>query len=419
VAAVVAGTVPFMLPGGPAQAEGADVTQVVREASRVVVVGAGPAGLTVANLLQRSGIPCTVVERQSRAHVEQRQRAGIVETRAVRMFQEWGLADRVLGGSMADGRLEIRVDGEPRVLRTDAGIDGPPSALCPQQVLVRNLIEVFLEGGGDLRFEASGVSLDGLAGQRPSVSYRGPDGTEHEISCEFVAGCDGDHGASRAAVPEGELTAYPFDHGIGWLTVLADVPAPPHPLMAVSSHGFAAQFPRGPRASRFYLQCPPDDQAADWPDDRVWQQLRTRLGEDGLAAGEITEKTVFPLRSVVHEPMRYGRLYLAGDAAHVVSPMGGKGMNLALYDAEALARAVRDFLADGDESGLDSYSRTCLQRTWNYQEFSRWMTEMLHDAGADSGAGPFRGRLALARLNRLFDSRAAALAFAELMAGLA
>jgi p-hydroxybenzoate 3-monooxygenase len=374
--------------------------------------------MTAANLLQRSGIACTVVERHSRERVLQRQRAGIVETRAVRMYQEWGL-DRVLAGAPSDGVLEIRVDGAPRVLKTNAGVDGPPAALCPQQVLVRNLMDVFLEGGGDLRFEASEVSLTGLAGPSPSVGYRDPDGTEHEIACEFVAGCDGDHGVSRASVPEGELTAYQFDHGIAWLTVLADVPAPPHPLMAVSGHGFAAQFPRGPRASRFYLQCAPTDKPADWPDDRIWEQLRTRLGEDGLAAGPITETTVFPLRSVVHEPMHYGRLYLAGDAAHVVSPMGGKGMNLALYDAETFARAIRDFVTDGDGTGLDAYSRTCLQRTWNYQEFSRWMTEMLHDAGDDSVTGPFRGRLAQARLDRLFDSRNAAHAFTELMAGLA
>ncbi|MYS22212.1 p-hydroxybenzoate 3-monooxygenase [Streptomyces sp. DvalAA-14] len=393
------------------------MTQPVRESTRVVVVGAGPAGLTVATLLQGAGVPCTVLEQRSRARVLQRQRAGIVETRAVRMFQEYGLADRVLGGAPSNGVLEIRTEGERRFLRSDAGVDGPAPSLCPQQVLVGNLIQEFTDRGGDLRFEASEVSLAGLAGPRPTVGYRDPSGTAYEISCEFVAGCDGDHGVSRASVPEGELTAYPFDHGIAWLTVLADVPPPQHPLLAVNSRGYAAHFARGPRTSRFYLQCPPGTRTEDWPDDRVWEQVRARLGDKELVAGPITEKEVFSLRSVVHEPMSYGRLYLVGDAAHVVSPMGGKGMNLALYDAEVFARAVRDFTARGDMSGLDAYSPTCLHRTWNYQEFSRWMTEMLHDAGDDSRTGPFRRRLARARLDRLFSSPPAAAAFAELMAG--
>ncbi|MFC4035542.1 4-hydroxybenzoate 3-monooxygenase [Streptomyces polygonati] len=395
------------------------MTQPVRESARVVVVGAGPAGLTVATLLQGMGIACTVLERRSRAHVQQRQRAGIVETRAVRMFQEYGLADRVLGGAPSDGVLEFRVEGERRLLRTDEGVDGPAPVLCPQQVLVGNLIDTFLDGGGDLRFEASEVSLAGLAGPRPAVSYRDPSGTAYEIGCDVVAGCDGDRGVSRASVPENELTAYPFDHGIAWLTVLADVPPPRHPLLAVSGSGYAAHFARGPRTSRFYLQCPPGARTENWPDDRVWEQLRVRLGDEELVAGPITEREVFPLRSVVYEPMSYGRLYLVGDAAHVVSPMGGKGMNLALHDAEVFARAVRDFADHGDTAALDAYSDTCLRRTWNYQEFSRWMTEMLHDGGDDSRTGPFRHRLAQARLDRLFASPTAAAGFAELMAGLA
>jgi p-hydroxybenzoate 3-monooxygenase len=214
------------------------------------------------------------------------------------------------------------------------------------------------------------------------------------------------------------MTAYSFDHGFSWLTILANAPPPRHPLFAVGQHGYAAHFFRGPRQSRFYLDCGRDDQAADWPEARIWQQLKARLGRDDLPTGEITDIDMFPLRSLVHEPMTYGRLFLLGDAAHIISPMGAKGMNLALYDAEVFARAVSDY-AQGDETGLRSYSDTCLARTWNYQEYSRWMTEMLHGACDGAEPDPFLARLAKARLNRLFTSQAAELAYTELALGLA
>ncbi|MET9911183.1 4-hydroxybenzoate 3-monooxygenase [Streptomyces sp. NPDC006476] len=388
------------------------------ESTTVVVIGAGPAGMTVANLLRRSGVDCVVLERRSRDYVAQRQRAGIVETRAVRMFDSWGLADRVLGGVPYDGILEFRVDGERHFVSDGDGSDGPAAQLCPQQVLVQKLTAHYLADGGDLRFEAADVSLHDLTGERPTVRYRAPDGTLHTLTCAFVAGCDGDHGISRATVPAGALTTHAFDHGIGWLTVLADAPPPAHPLLAVSPQGFAAHFPRGPRSSRYYLQCPPDDHPDAWSDTRVWDALRTRLGDPALPSGPITDREIFRLRSLVHDPMQYGRLFLVGDAAHIVSPMGGKGMNLALYDADVLARAVRDFLHDHDDTGLRAYSRRCLRRVWNDQEFSHWLTRTVHDAGDDTDAGPFLRHLARARLDRLFTSQAAAGAFAELMTGL-
>lgn len=381
----------------------------------VVVIGAGPAGMTVATLLQQSGVDCVVLERRSRDHVAQRQRAGIVETRAVRMFDSWGLTDRVLGGVPYDGILEFRVDGRSHPVSDSDGSEGPAARLCPQQVLVQKLTQTFLEDGGDLRFEAADVSLHDLTGERPTVRYRTPDGTHHAITCAFVAGCDGDRGVSRTAVPDGVLTAHAFDHGIGWLTVLADAPPPAHPLLAVSRQGFAAHFPRGPHASRYYLQCPPDDHPDAWPEARVWDALRTRLGDPDLVSGPITDREIFRLRSLVHDPMQYGRLFLVGDAAHIVSPMGGKGMNLALYDADLLARAVRDVVRGDDDTALRTYSSRCLRRVWNDQEFSHWLTRTLHDAG---DAEPFLRNLARARLDRLFTSPASAGAFAELMTGL-
>ncbi|MET7573255.1 4-hydroxybenzoate 3-monooxygenase [Streptomyces sp. NPDC005492] len=388
------------------------------ESTTVVVIGAGPAGLTVANLLRRCGVDCVVLERQTREYVAQRQRAGIVETRAVRMFDSWGLADRVLGGVPHEGILEIRVDGEPHLVSDNDGSDGPTARLCPQQMLVQKLTAAYLADGGDLRFEAADVSLHDLTGERPTVRYRAPDGSLRTITCAFVAGCDGDHGISRTAVPEGALTAYAFDHGIGWLTVLADSPPPAHPLLAVSPQGFAAHFPRGPYTSRYYLQCPPDDHPDAWSDARVWDALRTRLGDPDLVSGPITDREIFRLRSLVHDPMRYGRLFLVGDAAHIVSPMGGKGMNLALYDADLFARAVRDSVHDHDDTALRTYSERCLRRVWNDQELSHWMTRMLHDAGDATQSGPFHRGLARARLDRLFTSPTAARAFAELMTGM-
>jgi p-hydroxybenzoate 3-monooxygenase len=399
-------------------AEQATELRELPDSTTVVVIGAGPAGLTVANLLRRSGIDCVILERQTREHVAQRQRAGIVEARAVRMFDSWGLADRVLGGVPSDGTLEFRVDGESHLVSDDDGSEGPPARLCPQQVLVQKLTAVYLADGGDLRFEAADISLHDLTGDRPTVRYRTADGALRAIDCSFVAGCDGDHGISRTAVPDGVLTAHAFDHGIGWLTVLADAPPPARPLLAVSPQGFAAHFARGPHASRYYLQCPPDDHPDAWPDARVWDALRTRLADPALAPGPITDRETFRLRSLVHDPMQYGRLFLVGDAAHIVSPMGGKGMNLALHDADLFARAVRDSVRDHDDTGLRTYSQRCLRRVWNDQEFSHWLTRTLHDAGDDTRSGPFHRSLARARLDRLFTSPTAARAFAELMAGL-
>ncbi|GAA4604293.1 p-hydroxybenzoate 3-monooxygenase [Actinoplanes octamycinicus] len=376
----------------------------------VAIIGAGPAGLTLANLLQRSGVDCVVLEARDRAYVENRQRAGIIDHHAGRIFEEYGLADRIVGDGPVETLMEIRTDGVPRFLDTPALAGGRPSRLVPQQMLVRRLIAAFLDGGGDLRFDAADVAVHDLTGPRPRVTYRGG-----EVHAAYLAGCDGFHGVSRRSIPAEALRTYSFDHGIGWFSVLADAPPPRYPLMGVSRHGFAAQFARGPYASRFYLQYQPGEDPRQWTDEHTWAQLRLRLGDPDLVAGPITGREVVDMRSFVAEPMDHGRLFLVGDAAHIITPMGAKGMNLALTDASVLARALTAAVHQGDETGLREYSAVCLRRTWDYQEFSRWYAEMVHEAGDESQ--PFRRRLALARLDRLFTSPAAATAFADLMAG--
>lgn len=384
------------------------------ETTTVVIVGAGSAGLTLGNLLLQQGIDCIILERHSRSHVETRQRAGVLEHRNGKMFQRSGLAE-VVADARTDVGMEFRINGQVRTF-SDADRTGGRSAfIVTQQQLVTRLIEMFLVGGGDLRFEIDDIAVHDLAGARPRVTYRGQDTTVGEISCQYLAGCDGFHGVSRRSIPKGVLSEFSYDHGVGWLTVLAQVPPPRAPLFVVSHSGFAAAFARGPAASRYYLQCQPGDTVSDWPAERVWAQLRHRLADDDLPIGTITDQSRYDLTSFVCEPMSYGKLYLAGDAAHVLSPMGGKGMNLAIYDAEMLAAAIGAAL-EGDEKLLDSYSDTCLRRAWDYQEFSHWFTVTVHEAG-DPAAGPFRQRLAQARLERLFTNPAAATLFAELQVG--
>ncbi|KFZ81505.1 hydroxybenzoate 3-monooxygenase [Amycolatopsis sp. MJM2582] len=374
----------------------------------VLIVGAGAAGLALGNFLLRERIPCVVFERRGREYVERRQRAGVIDTRATRVFRKRGLEDRVVGGIPIKPTLGFRVDGQPRPLTLSVE-EHREGRLCPQQVLVRNLITAFEEDGGDLRFGTE-VSVEDI-GERPRV--RLGDGSIVEI-----AGCDGNHGASRAAIADDRITRHSHEYGYAWLVVLADVPATHQTVMAIHRRGFAAQFARGPRASRFYLQCPLEDTTEDWPDERIWSELETRFGEPLATRGAIVEKQLLPLRGEVLSPMSHGRLHLLGDAAHIVPPMSAKGMNLALYDADAFADALIRYYKEGDTGQLDAYSDDRLREVWNYQAFATWFTDTVHDAGDPSHRGEFRHRVARADLDRLYSSATANRLLSEFVAGL-
>ncbi|MFP7223934.1 4-hydroxybenzoate 3-monooxygenase [Priestia filamentosa] len=389
---------------------------ILKESTTVVIVGAGIAGLTVANLLATEGIKTIVLERRSRTYVEQRQRAGVLEARAVRMFERWGLADKIISGIPYEGVVDVRIDGERRLLREE--LDGAaPSRMVPQQVLVNKLIHTLVEAGGDIRFEASDVELQELESERPKVHYRDTNDIVHEIECDFVAGCDGDLGVSRFSIPSSHLQKYSHNYEYAWLSIYAEVPTPRYPVMGIHSCGFAAQFARGREASRFYLQVTPNDSVDNWTDEQIWNELAIRLDEPTIKRGVITQKNIFPLRSVVYAPMRYGQLFLVGDSAHILPPASAKGANLALHDADILASAIREYIISGSKKALDAYSDTCLDHTWNYQEYAVWVSEMLHEAGDATISGPFRQKIARARFDRLFRSSTAIRLYSELMAG--
>ncbi|WNI20821.1 4-hydroxybenzoate 3-monooxygenase [Streptomyces sp. ITFR-16] len=373
----------------------------------VAIVGGGVAGLALANFLLRKGIGCIVLEKHSRAYVEQRQRAGALDAGGVRLLNEWGVGEVVEGGYShgdSDAPMPLLMDGAKRQWRTggddEDDIDG---TFCPQQVLVRNLIRIFLRDGGDLRFGARNVTLHDVDSGQPVVRYQDADGTAHAVACDFVAGADGYHGVSRTAVPEDVLTCSTHEFGYAWLSAMTEAPADPLAVLAVHSRGFAAQITRGPNASRLYLQCPLTDTVDVWSDERIWDELEARFGEPVEPKGPITSKQVVPLRGVVFSPMSHGRLYLLGDAAHLISPMSAQGMSLALHDADALARAVIRQAEENDPALLDSYSDTCLNHTWERQASAVWMTQTMHDSGDARYEGEFRKQIARKNLETMLE----------------
>jgi p-hydroxybenzoate 3-monooxygenase len=389
-----------------------------KEHTPVVIIGAGVAGLTLATFLLRSGVECVVLERRDRGYLQTvRQRAGVVDARNVQMFERLGLAEKLLAGPVAQ-TIDYRTDGVSRIFKI-IGDDASEGRFCTQQMLVNNLLRVLIgEMGGEVRFAVSDVTVHNQEGTEPQVSYTDSNGA-HEIACNYIAGCDADRGVSRASIPDGVLTTVTHEFGYAWLAVLVECPVKGHPVMGVSEHGFVAQLPRGPQRSRYYLQCSLTDGVADWPDQRIWDEIRLRMGDASIENSIVHETVFVPLRSVVHFPMQHNRLFLAGDAAHLVPPTGAKGMNLALFDVDTLAQALVKALQEHDCSALDSYSDAVLPRLWRYQEFSAWMTDTMHDAGDPSINGNFRQMTARARLDELFNSETAARLHSEYQRGTA
>ncbi|MGW0084744.1 4-hydroxybenzoate 3-monooxygenase [Streptomyces sp. NPDC003393] len=387
----------------------------------VVIVGAGPAGLTVGNILRAASVDCLILETESRRFIEQRPRAGVLEEWAVRGLERRGLAANLLERAGRHTACEFRFDGAGhRFPHTE--LTGRHHFVYPQPLLVTDLVGEYADvRAGRIRFGVREVTLHDTDSDRPSVSYLCPEtGRRRVVHCDFVAGCDGARGVSRSVlVPERARPAR-HDYGIGWLALLAE--APPSSdcvLFGVHPRGFAGHMPRSADVTRYYLQCRPGDDPRNWPHERVWSELRQRLAAADappLTEGRLLEQRVLDMHDYVVEPMASGRLFLAGDAAHLTAPIAAKGMNLALHDAFLLGDALAAHVTRGDEGGLAGYSAACLRRVWDYQEFSQWLSGIYH--GTASG-DPFHAGTTLARLRRLFTSPAAAAAFAEQYLGTA
>jgi len=386
--------------------------------TQVGIVGAGPAGLLLAHLLTRQGIDCVVVEARARAYVEQRVRAGVLEQGTVDLLVASGVGDRLRREGLVHHGIELRFGGRGHRIDMTALTGGRAITVYGQQEVVKDLIAARLDAGGPILFEAADVAVAGLEGPAPAIRFRHA-GAPRSLECDFIAGCDGFHGICRGAVPAGVLRTFERAYPFAWLGILAAAP-PTHDELIYAHHdaGFALYSMRSPEVTRLHLQAAPDEDLARWPDERIWSELHTRLETtDGwrLQEGRILERGVTGMRSFVTEPMQHGRLFLAGDAAHIVPPTGAKGMNLAIADVNALARALAAHYADGTDTALERYSATCLARVWRAEHFSWWMTSMLHRF---PDADDFQHKLQRAQLEYVVSSRAAATSLAENYVGM-
>ncbi|MFF9124222.1 4-hydroxybenzoate 3-monooxygenase [Streptomyces sp. NPDC014889] len=379
----------------------------------VGIIGAGPAGLLLARLLHNAGIDSVVLESRDRAYVEHRQRAGILEQGTVDVLRAAGAGERMDREGLRHDGIELRFDRRRHRVDFPALTGGRSVTVYAQTEVCKDLIALQLADGGPLLFEAEALAVEGAESDRPAVRFR-HQGREDVLRCDYVVGCDGFWGVARKAVPAPLSQVFERTYPFGWLGILADV-APSHDELVYARHdrGFALLSMRSPSVSRLYLQVPADTDAGAWSDEGIWDELERRLetADDWtLRRGPITQKSVTPMRSYVHEPMRHGRLFLAGDAAHIVPPTGAKGLNLAVGDVVTFARALVHEKYTGSAALLDAYSETCLRRVWQAERFSYDMTTMLH---RDPDAIAFEGRLQRARLDRISSCRAAETDLAE------
>lgn len=384
--------------------------------TQVGIVGAGPAGLVLAHLLHRQGIHSVVIEARSRKHCEQRVRAGVLEQGTVDLLTEMGLGGRMKREGLTHDGVEIRFKGQGH--RIDfKELTGRGITIYAQQEVVKDLVAARLEAGADMFFEVENVTVHDFDSAAPKIRFQDR-GESSEIVCDFIAGCDGFHGVCRPAI-ESALTVYERVFPFAWLGILAAAaPSSDELIYCYHERGFALHSMRTPEITRLYLQCAPDEDLAQWPDAKIWEELQRRLAthdERKLSEGPILQKGVTGMRSFVVEPMQHGRLYLAGDAAHIVPPTGAKGLNLAVADVRVLAAAIGEFYASGSVERLDRYSETCLRRVWLVERFSLWMTSVLHRVPGNDG---FEEHRQLADLDYLTSSRAAAQSFAENYVGL-
>jgi p-hydroxybenzoate 3-monooxygenase len=389
-----------------------------RERTQVGIVGAGPAGLLLSHLLHLEGIESVILEDRARKHVEERIRAGVIEQGAADLLIEAGLGERMKREGLRHTGIELRFRGAGHRIDLAAHTGGKAVTVYGQHEVVKDMIAARIAAKGRLVFEAKDVSVHDFKAGPPTIRYLA-DGKPHELSCDFIAGCDGFHGVCRPTVAPGELSFFDRSYPFGWLGILAKAPPSSHELIyARHETGFALLSMRSPEISRLYIQCDPADDIANWSDARVWAELQRRLaGGSGwkLTEGPVLQKGITAMRSFVTEPMQSGRLFLAGDSAHIVPPTGAKGMNLAISDVRLLARALDAHFKRNDDTRLAAYSATALRRIWKAQRFSWWMTSLLHKFGDET---PFDERRQFADLDYVVSSQAARMSLAENYVGL-